>query len=119
MPVVTSEARQQARAHERRFTGTRRSQNHKQSGRWRYPQAAQVIERFDRRRIATKEYAGVLSFERTKTAIGWPIRIIGWRPSEEFAINSELFDGSVKTHSIDPYQPRNIFELLLAHILKY
>jgi hypothetical protein len=78
-----------------------------------------VIERFDRRRIATKKDTSVLSFERTKTAIGWPVRIACRRSFEEFAINSELFDGSVKTNSIDPYQSCNIFELLLAHILKY
>ena len=90
MPVVASQPRQQAGAQKRRLAGAGRAEDHQQPRRRRLAQAAQPVERFEDRRVAAEEDAGVLGFERAQPAIRRTVRVAVGRPGEEARIEARL-----------------------------
>ena len=90
MPVVARQPRQQAGAQKRRLAGAGRAEDHQQSRRRRLAQAAQPVERFEDRRVAAEENAGVLGFQRAEPAIRRTLRIAVGRPGEETRIEPGL-----------------------------
>src|SRR5580704_16627856 len=95
MPVVALQPREQARAQKRRLSCAGRPKDDKKT-RSRAAQTTQGVERLNDRRIATKEYAGVLSFKGPQSAIWGTVRIVFWRPGEILRIEPSLLQPMFK-----------------------
>jgi hypothetical protein len=86
--VVSGEAGQEPGAEERGLAGARGAKDHQEARRRGFGQAAEAVKRLDGRSLAAEEDAGVLGFERTHAAIGWPVGIVLRRPLEETRVEA-------------------------------